>query len=40
MNYLLENFIAGKTEEKIQVTGRRGRRRKQLFDHLKEKRGY
>ena len=30
----------GNTEGRIQVTGRRGTRRKQLLDHLKEKTGY
>ena len=29
-----------KTEERIEVTGRRGKRRKQLLDDVKEKRGY
>jgi hypothetical protein len=32
--------IEGKLEGRIEVTGRRGRRRKQLLDDLKEKRGY
>jgi hypothetical protein len=30
--------IEGKLEERIEMTGRRGRRRKQLLDDLKEKR--
>jgi hypothetical protein len=30
--------MEGKIEERIEVTGRRGRRRKQLLDDLKEKR--
>jgi len=32
--------VKGKIEEKIEVTGRQGRRRKQLLDELKENRGY
>jgi hypothetical protein len=32
--------IEGKLEGRIEMTGRRGRRRKQLLDDLKEKRGY
>jgi hypothetical protein len=32
--------IEGKLEGRIEVTGRQGRRRKQLLDDLKEKRGY
>jgi hypothetical protein len=39
-NCLLKHVIDGKTEGRIKVTGRRGRRRKQLLDDLKEKRGY
>jgi hypothetical protein len=35
-----ENVIDGKIDEKIEVTGRRGRRHKQLLDSLNEKRGY
>jgi hypothetical protein len=37
---LLEHVIEEKTEGMIEVTGRRGRRRKQPLDDLKEKRGY
>jgi hypothetical protein len=37
-NYLLQHVIEGKKEE--EVTVRRGRRRKQLLDGLKETRGY
>jgi hypothetical protein len=38
---LLKHAIEGKIKEKIEVTGRRGRRRcKQLLDGLKEKREY
>jgi hypothetical protein len=36
LNYVTE----GKIEGRIEVTGKRGRRRKQLMDDLKEKRGY
>jgi hypothetical protein len=32
--------IEGKPEGRIEMTGRRGRRRKQLLDDLKEKRRY
>jgi hypothetical protein len=32
--------IEGKLEERIETTGRRGRRRKQLLDDLKEKKRY
>jgi hypothetical protein len=37
---LLKHVIEGKTEGRIEVTGRRGRRRKQLPNDLKETRGY
>jgi hypothetical protein len=37
-NCLLKNVIKGKVDGKIEVTGRRGRRLKQLLDELKEKR--
>jgi hypothetical protein len=37
---LLKYVIEGKIEERIEMTGRRGRRRKQLLDDLKEKRRY
>jgi hypothetical protein len=33
-------MIEGKTEGGIEVTGRQERRRKQLLDHLEERRGY
>jgi hypothetical protein len=36
----LKHVIEGKIEERIEVTGRRGRRHQQLLDDLKEKRGY
>jgi hypothetical protein len=39
-NCLLKHVIKGKIEGRIEVTGRQGRRRKQLLDDLKEKRGY
>jgi hypothetical protein len=32
--------IEGKLEGRIEITGRRGRRRKQLLDDLKEKKRY
>jgi hypothetical protein len=39
-NCLLKHSIKGKLEGRIEMTGRRGRRRKQLLDDLKEKRRY
>jgi hypothetical protein len=39
-NCLLKHVIEGKLEGRIEVTVRRGRRRKQLLDDLKEKRRY
>jgi hypothetical protein len=39
-NCLLKHVIEGKLEGRIELTGRRGRRRKQLLDDLKEKRRY
>jgi hypothetical protein len=39
-NCLLKHVIEGKLEGRIEMTGRRGRRRKQLLDDLKEKRRY
>jgi hypothetical protein len=39
-NCLLKHVIEGKLEERVQMTERRGRRRKQLLDYLKEKRRY
>ena len=38
-NCLLKHFIEGKIEVRIEVTGRGGRRRKQLLHDLKEKGG-
>jgi hypothetical protein len=40
INCLLQRVIEGKIKEGIEVTGRRGRRRRKLLDDLKEKRGY
>jgi hypothetical protein len=39
-NCLLMHVIEGKLEGGIEMTGRRGRRRKQLLDDLKERRRY
>jgi len=39
-NCLLQRVIGGKIKGGIEVTGRRGRRRKKLLDDLKERRGY
>jgi hypothetical protein len=39
-NCLLKHIIEGKIEWRIETTGRRGRRRKQVLDDLKEMRGY
>jgi hypothetical protein len=39
-NCLLKHVIEGKLEGRIEITGRRGRRRKQLLDDLKGKRRY
>ena len=39
-NCPLKHIIDGKEEGRIDVTGRRGRRRKQVPDSLKEVRGY
>jgi hypothetical protein len=39
-NRFLKHVTAGKIEGKIKVKGRPGRRRRKLFDDLKEKRGY
>jgi hypothetical protein len=39
-NCLLQQVIEGKIKGKIEVTGRRGRRRRKLLDDLKERRGY
>jgi hypothetical protein len=39
-NCLLKHVIEGRLEGTTEMTGRRGRRRKQLLDDLKEKRRY
>jgi hypothetical protein len=39
-NCLLKHVIEGKLEGRVDMTGRRGRRRKQLLDELGEKRRY
>jgi hypothetical protein len=39
-NCLLKHVIEGKLEGRIEMTGRRGGRRKQLLDDLKENRLY
>jgi hypothetical protein len=39
-NCLLKHVSEGKLEGRIEMTGRRGRRRKQLLDDLKEERRY
>jgi hypothetical protein len=39
-NCLLKHVTEGNIEGKIELTGRRGRRRKQLLDDRKEKRKY
>jgi len=39
-NCLLQQVIEGKIKGRIEVTGRRGRRRRVLLDDLKERRGY
>ena len=39
-NCLLQRVTEGKIKGGIEVTGRRGRRRKKLLDDLKERRGY
>jgi hypothetical protein len=39
-NCPLQQVIEGKIKEGIEVTGRRGRRRRKLLDDYKERRGY
>ena len=39
-NCLLQQVIEGKTKGQIEVTRRRGRRRKKLLDDFKDRRGY
>jgi len=40
LNCLLQRVIEGKIQRGIEVTRRKGRRRKKLLDDLKERRGY
>jgi hypothetical protein len=39
-NCLLQRVLEGKIKGGIEVTGRRGRRRKKLLDDLKDRKGY
>ena len=39
-NCVLKHSIEGKTQARVEVTGRRGRIRKHLLNDLKEKKGY
>ena len=39
-NCLVKQIIEGKIKGQIEVTRRRGRRRKKLLDELKDRRGY
>jgi hypothetical protein len=39
-NCLLQRVIEGKIKGGIEVTGRRGKRRRKLLDDLKKRRGY
>jgi hypothetical protein len=39
-NCLLKQVIEGKIKGEVEVTRRRGRRRKKLLDDLKDRRGY
>ena len=39
-NCLPQRVIEGKIKERIEVTGRRGRRGRKLLDDVKERRGY
>jgi len=39
-NCLLQRVIGGEIKGGIEVTGRRGRKRRKLLDDLKERRGY
>jgi hypothetical protein len=40
INCLLQRVIEGNIEGGIEVTGRQGRRHRELLDDLKERRGY
>jgi hypothetical protein len=39
-NFLLQRVIEGKVKGGLEVTRRRGRRRRKLLDDLKERKGY
>jgi hypothetical protein len=39
-NCLLQRVIEGKIKERIEMTGRRGRKRRKLLNDLKQRRGY
>ena len=39
-NCLLQRVIEGKIQGEIEVTGRQGRRRRELLDYIKERIGY
>jgi hypothetical protein len=39
-NYFLKHIIKGKIKGRREVKGKRGKRRKQLLDDLKKKKGY
>jgi hypothetical protein len=39
-NCLLKHVLAGRVEGSLEVMGRRGRRRKQLLDDHKKRKGY
>jgi hypothetical protein len=39
-NCLIQQVIEGKIKGEVEVTGRRGRRRRKLLDDLTERRGY
>jgi len=39
-NCLLKLVTEGKIKRRIEVTGRRGRKRRKLLDDLKERKGY
>jgi hypothetical protein len=39
-NSLLQQVIEGKIKGRIEMRGRRGRRRRKLLDDLKERKGY
>ena len=40
MLFIINLIIEGKIKGGIEVTGRRGRKRRKLLDELKERRGY